>query len=312
MDPLADTYSKSQTESRELPSLPEWEPYAIDIFAITAVAVVLLLVSKTPASFQNQLVQRYNDPSLHALYTTHFVHQSAEHLRGNLVSYLVTVPLTYVICLRAGRHREFRQAFLGVLFVLPPLISVVSLFGFDIVVEVLLGVDPNVKTSRGFSALDGAFVGVLLVAVADLLRTANSCEGSVSSVVGALFCIGLGGGFWNVFEYTTSVYAIVLVLLPVGYGVWLVRSVDETYRIGAGLQSGGWLRGEYLVGGLLLAGSFAAAWGVQGLLAFPWFTGGTNTLTHFVGLVAGVGMGVVCFGDVGPSSPSTNILKRSW
>ncbi|UPV77208.1 hypothetical protein M0R89_22825 (plasmid) [Halorussus limi] len=50
-----------------------------------------------------------------------------------------------------------------------------------------------------------------------------------------------------------------------------------------------WLRGQTVTVGLLVVGFFAAVWVTQGLLAFPWFEGGMNTLSHFVGLLAGIG-----------------------
>ncbi|WP_231183533.1 hypothetical protein [Haladaptatus sp. DYF46] len=55
-------------------------------------------------------------------------------------------------------------------FVLLPTISVVSLFSLDFAVHSLLGVDPHVQSSRGFSALDGTFVGLLMVAVIYISR----------------------------------------------------------------------------------------------------------------------------------------------
>ncbi|WP_231183529.1 hypothetical protein [Haladaptatus sp. DYF46] len=161
---LTDTYDREQPTSRANPSLPSPTGFAFDLFAFAAVAIILALVMQTSASFQDQLVLHYGEPTLHALYTTHFVHNSMAHLRGNLTAYGVIVPLTYLLCLRADRHKEFRVGFLAVLFVLPPIISVVSLVGLDVAVEFIIGVRPHVQSSRGFSALDGAFVGLLMVA----------------------------------------------------------------------------------------------------------------------------------------------------
>ncbi len=284
MERLADAYTSDNTKRRNLSILTSLDSYAFDIFAIATVAVVLVLVMQTRPAFQNQLVLSYRNPTLHAFYTTHFVHSSATHLWNNLTSYLVVVPLTYLISLRADRHRKFRLGFLAVLFVLPPIISLVSFLGLELVLETLFGFDSNVRTSRGFSALAGAFVGMLTVAVADFFRDIADGEGSLWSVIGLMFWYGLAVAFWGVFEYLISPLTVLLVLLPTAYTVWLVRKVERQYNIVDGLRAGGWLRGRPVTVGLLCLGFFAAVWGTQGLLAFPWFEGGTNTLSHFIGL----------------------------
>lgn len=287
------TYVSQTMEDAVLPSRVSRWSVAGDSTAIAVVALVLVLIHILPESLKLQLILQYNSPTIYALYTTHLVHESASHLQGNLVSYLAVVPLTYAMCLRAGRHREFRIAFLTILFVLPPVISLVSLFGLDMVVEALFGFDPNVEAGRGFSALAGAFVGVLTVAVADLLRTASDHDGSLWPSVSLLFSIGLTDGLLSVFKYTRHPLALLLVALPFMCAVWLLSRVERAYCISAGLDSGGWLRGQYLVGGFLLFGSFVASWSVQGLLSFPPFEDGTNTLSHFVGLMLGIGSGIL-------------------
>ncbi|UPV75885.1 hypothetical protein M0R89_07455 [Halorussus limi] len=290
MERLEEAYVQNESMRQKASSLFSFERQVFDIFAISAVAVLLFLVTKTHTSFQNQLVLFYDNPAPHAFYTTHFVHESAAHLRGNLISYLVVVPLTYLISLRAGRHREFRLGFLAILFVLPPIISLVSLLGLDLVIQTIFGFDPNVRSSRGFSALAGAFVGMLMVAVADLFRDIADREGSLWPVIGLMFWYGIAVAFWGVFQYLVSLLTVLLVLLPTAYAVWLVKKVEGQYNIVDGMQAGGWLRGRPVTVGLLGVGFFATVWGTQGLLAFPWFEGGTNTLSHFVGILSGISL----------------------
>ena len=288
MERLADAYASNETERRTT-SFLSLDGYAFDLFAIAAVAVVLFLIAKTQPAFQNQLVLSYDDPTLDAFYTTHFVHQSATHLWNNLQVYLVVVPLTYLILLQAGRHREFRLGFLAVLFVLPPIISLVSYLSLDLVIQTIFGFDPDVRSSRGFSALDGAFVGMLTVAVADLFRQLAPREAPVWPVIGLVVSYGLAVAVGGVFEYLVSPLTVLFVLLPVGYTIWMLWKIETLYDVEEGIRAGGWLRGRPVSVGLLVVGFFVAVWGTQGLLAFPWFEGGTNTLSHFVGLLVGIG-----------------------
>lgn len=288
MEQLIDAYASQKAKWQDTPSRLSLTGIALDLFAIAAVAVVLFLVTKTQPSFQNQLVLYYDNPTLHAFYTTHFVHESAAHLQSNLTLYLVVVPLTYLLSLRADRHREFRLGFLAVLFVLPPIISLVSFLGFDLVIQTIFGFDPNVRTSRGFSALDGAFVGMLTVAVADLFRQLAGREESLWPVIGVMVWYGAAVAFWGVFEYRVGLLTVLLVLLPTAYTVYLVWKVNVLYGIEDGIREGGWLRGQPATVGLLVIAFFAAVWGTQGLMAFPWFEGGTNTLSHFSGLLIGI------------------------
>ena len=88
------------------------------------------------------------------------------------------------------------------------------------------------------------------------------------------------------FEHRVGPLTILLVLIPTDYAVWLVRQVVVLYDVKGGLEEGEWFRGQPATMGLLVIGAFAAVWGTQGLLAFPC---GTNTLSHFVGVVAGLG-----------------------
>lgn len=306
MERLADVYGGGPAETEESPSRPSLETCAFDLFAVAAVAVVLVLVMETPASYREQFVLSYGDPTLHALYTTHFVHSSAAHLGGNLSAYLVVVPLTYLVSLEAGRHREFRRGFLAVLLVLPPLVSLVSLFGLDLAVEALLAFDPDVQTSRGFSSLVGAFAGLLLVATADLLRTVTDDDASrgvtdrdtaaLWPVVGVLFCYGLTVAFLDIFRYTRGPLAVALVVLPMLYAVWLLRTVERAYGLRDAIRSGEVVRGQPVAVGVLVTAVLVSGWAVANLLAFPPFVGGTNTLSHFVGLSLGICWGYLQLG----------------
>lgn len=146
MERLADAYASTTDERDGLASFRSPDGYAFDLLGIATVAVILVLAIQTRPSFQKHLVLHYDKPSLHAFYTTHFVHSSASHLWNNLTSYLVVVPLTYLISLRADRHCEFRPGFLAILFVLPPILSLVNFLGLDLVIQTttILGtiVDP--------------------------------------------------------------------------------------------------------------------------------------------------------------------------
>ncbi|WP_423745119.1 hypothetical protein V5735_03585 (plasmid) [Haladaptatus sp. SPP-AMP-3] len=53
-------------------------------------------------------------------------------------------------------------------------------------------------------------------------------ENSLWPSIGVLFCVGLVGSFWSVFQYTTTPLAFVLVLVPVCYASWLLQDVVAT------------------------------------------------------------------------------------
>lgn len=122
---------------------------------------------------------------------------------------------------------------------MPPIISLVSYLGLDLVIQTIFGFDPNVQSSRGFSALDGAFVGMLTVAVADHLRDFAPREAPLRPMIGLLFWYGVAPALYGVFEYLVTPLTVPLVLLPTGYAVWLIRKVELQYDILEGIQEGG-------------------------------------------------------------------------
>lgn len=77
-----------------------------------------------------------------------------------------------------------------------------------------------------------------------------------------MFWYGLTVAFWGVFEYLVTPLTVLLVLLPTGYAIWLVRKDERQYNIREG--EGGWLvtwstGGGGAVGGRVLRRSLGDA-----------------------------------------------------
>ena len=138
----------------------DWfKKYYIDFIVIFLVPIILLLLSVfVPSSFQESLVLHHNRSVFYQFFTSNFFHSSSSHLLNNSVSYLFSVFLIYMAYSLIGRRDLFYLSFFVILLVFSSLIQFLNflLIEFN---EVPFG------TSRGFSAVNGAFIGVLPIAI---------------------------------------------------------------------------------------------------------------------------------------------------
>ena len=120
---------------------------AVDLVVLALVPAALVLVYALPASVTDSWRLAVLDPTLRAALLSHFVHGSPSHLVTNVAGYTLLAPLTYVLCLSAGRRREFFGVIVALLFGLPVVLSGLNLavprpsivYGFSGVVMALLG-----------------------------------------------------------------------------------------------------------------------------------------------------------------------------
>ena len=125
---------------------------AIDIAALAAVPVALVAVFALPASVREQFVFESAAPTVRAAYLSHFVHRQELHLFGNLAVYLVVAPVTYLLCVLAGRRLLFRATFVTLLTAFPFALSVMQLLF------------PRQREILGFSGLNAGLFGLLCIA----------------------------------------------------------------------------------------------------------------------------------------------------
>lgn len=118
-----------------------------DIGVIGLVPVVLVILALLPDS--TQLVFNTGAPELFTAYTSHFVHSNLAHLVGNLLIYVVVVPLAYVLAVLAGKRQFFLLSFGALLVLFPVALSLMQL-SF-----------PDERLVLGFSGINAGFFALL-------------------------------------------------------------------------------------------------------------------------------------------------------
>jgi len=130
----------------------------LDLAILVGVPALLLGVYCLPEPTRIELALLYTEPTVLSAYTMHFVHLSADHLVTNLVAYLLVVPLTYVLAVRAGRRDVFRVATVTFLVAFPLVLS-----GLNLLVE-------RPRIGYGFSGINMAFLGLLPLMLLSYLK----------------------------------------------------------------------------------------------------------------------------------------------
>lgn len=123
-----------------------------DLTAIMAVALVLVGLFALEPTTQRSLVFETGQPTLRAAYFAHFVHRQQFHLLGNVLVYLVVVPVTYLLCILGGRRQLFRVTFVMLFSIFPLVLSLMQLLF------------PRQREVLGFSGINAGFFGLLCVA----------------------------------------------------------------------------------------------------------------------------------------------------
>ena len=256
----------------------------LDFASLAVVPTVLGAVFLLPESIRLDLALVYTEPTVLSAYTMHFVHLSAGHLATNLVTYLLVVPLTYVLSVRAGRRDVFRIAIVTFLVAFPLVLS-----GLNLLID-------RPRIGYGFSGINMAFLGLLPLMLLSYLKR-NAPATFALDHAPALFFAGVG---------LIAVLAVPSPRLRLGvagfaaFGATLyLRGLTPIWRLRADVRSVFAQDGsEYAVVGLLVFGLLPIA-------AFPPDPTGSGTVlnlyTHLLGY---------CLGFIAPYATVT-LLDRA-
>ncbi|WP_050032277.1 hypothetical protein [Halorubrum halophilum] len=259
-------------------SPPTRHELAGDLTLILAVPALLASIYfLTPTTLQQQLALRPSDPQWYSVFTAAYVHAGVDHLRGNVVGYLIAVSYAYWLCLYTDRRQWFRRTVIGLLVVTPIVVNGVDLLVFGTVLPEVEGY------SRGFSGVVGGFGGFLLVAF--IVAVWDTYGSELAEVVGVSLVLLLL--LLVSVVYAGGIQPIVAGLVTLGIGLqvvgslyqrdWELPTVDVASRAFAfQLASGGLV---VTVLAFLVLQLFPAALVEGGTL--------TNIVSHGIGIILG-------------------------
>ena len=149
-----------------------------DLLVVLAVPALLVAAFALPAETRRALAFSYAEPTLATAVAANFVHLDLAHLVANVTTYLLVVPLVYVLSVLSDRRRRFFVAFTTFLVAFPAALSFLN----------LAVARPGVTV--GFSGVNMAFVGFLPVALSGFVGTHFDVDAELD-LAGALFFGGL-------------------------------------------------------------------------------------------------------------------------
>lgn len=253
------------------------DDFTLDISLILAVALLLVAIHVlVPESIQTRLTFDHAAFNPLTLLTSAYVHNSTQHLTGNVVGYLLAVVYAYALCWQVGERRWFRRSFLACLAVLPVLVSLTS---YAIIQVRYPAFNP---VSHGFSGVVAGFGGVLFVALYLFLqeRFDRHLAGTIAISVFLLLLIEVDiiyAGTIRLLVAGLAIVGIVLSLISYGREARLDPVPDmEWWSLGA-------------VGVLVLLTVVVLSWLVVGLFPATLVQGGTvtNIFAHAAGFLYG-------------------------
>lgn len=201
----------------------------VDVAAILAVPLLLLAVFGLPESTRRALAFSYSDPTLWTAFAANYVHLGTDHLLANVASYVLVVPLVYLLSALSGRRRRFLVAFTTFLVALPAALSILNL------------AISRPGATIGFSGVNMAFVGFLPLALAGFLGTHFEVDGELD-FAGGLFFAGLAlVAVLSVRSVATYGVAVAAMLAAVLFFLSVVDLQERTRPdVRAAVQAGGY------------------------------------------------------------------------
>lgn len=145
--------------------------------------LTLVLIHYLPANFKEVLIFDHQSPSSIAVFSTHFVHASNQHLIGNIFLGFTALFLLKYFFKEVGEDSIFRKITGVYLLFLPWFITSLSYLVFN-----LSNID--IQGSLGFSALALAFVGAIPATIFYYFKNSKIEKISVADS-GPIFHIGL-------------------------------------------------------------------------------------------------------------------------
>jgi membrane associated rhomboid family serine protease len=252
------------SNSRELVAEIGQRARLVDIVLILLVPYVLVALHTLPAETRLAFAFDLRNPTLVTAYTSSFLHFDWSHLLGNLVAYLLIVPVAYLLSVLSNRRRHFLAVFGAVLGVCPFVISAAH-----------LPLQARAVT-MGFSGLAMALYGYASLIFVGFLST-RLTTGLHLDHAPLVFFAQIAAIALVVAPPTRTVQAIVTVSL--GFVTLSVLNIVRTGELGGGLIEACRRVGydEVAVLSVLIMGFFMAIG----------FSGDTNNFAHFLGYASG-------------------------
>lgn len=158
--------------------------HALDLLLIVSIVAVLTVVHVlVPPFLQDQLALRPADPQWYTLLTAAYTHASFDHLKGNLIGYLLAVCYVYWLCLYLECRQWFWQTTLGLLVITPLVVNSANVLLYGTYLPEINGV------TRGFSGVVAAFVGFLLISFTAAIREAHTAQLAQAIGVGLILLL---------------------------------------------------------------------------------------------------------------------------
>lgn len=232
---------------------------------------VLLAVFRLPVATRRALAFSYSEPTVPTAFTANYVHLTVPHLLSNLAGYLLVAGVGYLLAV-SNRHRtRFLTALAVILVVFPVPLSYLNL-AFQ---------RPGI--SLGFSGLNMALVGVVLVEFASYLETQFTSHFGVENAPAFFFVVMA----FVALPYADMDWGFALTAVTTGLAVAYIAPFLSSYqpslgRIRTGIGKQGYL--ELLLAVGILAPGFVVT-------AFPQNpvveSGIVNVYIHLVGFCLG-------------------------
>ena len=151
---------------------------AFDLAVLLVAPAVLVAVWIVPETVRRAWVFSYSDPTLLTAFTAHYVHLTASHLFANLLGFLLLGSVAYGLSVVAGQRRLFAMA------------AVTFLVAFPFVLSALNLAVPRNAIGYGFSGVNMAFFGYIVVILPDVLD--GLTDTNVHRYTPALFLLSVG------------------------------------------------------------------------------------------------------------------------
>lgn len=130
----------------------------LDVILLCTLPLVLVGVYFLPTGTRGELVLDTANPTVWAAYATHFVHLDWYHLLGNLLIYVPTVAIAFLLCVLSGRRQLFWT------------MTVTLLLAFPFALSALQLIFPPDRLVLGFSGINAGFAGFACFALAGYIR----------------------------------------------------------------------------------------------------------------------------------------------
>jgi hypothetical protein len=260
---------KSRVKAREI---------LLDLLAILAIPLILLILHFfLPENLKEMLILHKSYLIGYELLTNHFIHDNLQHLKGNILYYLISICLLYFPLLALNKRKLFYTLFILNLTILPIIISLVW-----IPININILPQQYAQKSFGFSGIVSSFLGMAVYA---WILFFNKILGINTPFAYISFILVILVSF--AFIYTPnnlflifSTFSISLILLILTFKSINNKAEEKLVR-----------RTRFpLIVKLLKAYIFVLYLGLYAFAfeMFPYNPTGTNIMVHYIGFVIGI------------------------